>query len=138
MWSLIAAGFAAGWAIAGWRNLPPVPQHYAGAFGMCLAASVLASYYAGTRRKRDQAVAVAVAKAEARAMAAVTAQTTSQAQVFVNLDPAVGARHRAAQSGLDSAPWLMGAQPRFEVEQSDAVDSMLEDAREQTETSWDY
>jgi hypothetical protein len=135
MLKVLVFGFAVGWAWAGWRNLPAIPNAFAGAFGTCLAVSMYLCYYAGTRRKRDAAVAVAVAQAEARALAAVQATQVANAQVVVNLDPALGARRRGEAFGLDSAPWLVGATQRHEIEdETDAVESMLNDVREEQES----
>lgn len=128
MFRLIAWVMAGAFAVSGWRNLPPLPQPTAGAAGLSIAGCVLLAYYAGTRRKRDQAVAVAVARAEARAAARSSAAATAVNHVQVVV-PQFGARAAgAAAFGLDEAPWLIGTQRAVEVEENEALEAALADA----------
>lgn len=130
MFKIVIGVLVCGWVFAGWRNLPRIPHPYAPAAGAVIASCMLLAYWAGTRRRRDEAVAVAVARAEAKALAAVKATQTNTQQVAVILDPNLGAARRGEVLGLDSAPWLAGAHTAAEIEETDAVQSMMDDIRD--------
>jgi hypothetical protein len=126
MFRLLAWIMAASFAFAGWRNLPRLDHPQASAAGVGIGACILLSYYAGTRRKRDAAVAVAVARAEARAAAhaGATAAVVNHVAVVV---PERGARAAGATLGLDDAPWLVGAHRAIELDEREAVEAALAD-----------
>lgn len=129
--SLLTVVLGCAWVFAGFRNLPRLSHPSAAAVGLVVGVCLLLAYRAGRRSVSDSAIASAVARAEASALAAARSRAESssaaQANVFVNLDPAQGARAAGAATGLDSAPWLVGAHRRAEVEDSEAVELALED-----------
>lgn len=116
------------WALAGWRNLPPLDHRSASAVGFVVASSIGLAYFAGTRRQRDLNRATAIASAEATAVASVVAQTTasSSVNVFVASPESVSHARAARYAVLDDAPWMVGAHRTLEVEE-DALAVAMED-----------
>lgn len=125
------------WALAGWRNLPPLDHGTAAAAGFVMASSIGLAYFAGTRRQRDLNRATATASAEATALASVAAVTSSAASVNVFVaSPATVAPARAARAEryalLEDAPWMVGAHRAAEVEE-EAFAVALEDVQDERE-----
>lgn len=128
---LLVICFGIGWAFAGFRNLPRLPQPYAAAAGVIVASSLALAYWAGTRRRRDSAVAAAVAKAEAHAAAVANVASSARSDVTTNVivvDPERGAQRAGASLGLADAPWLVGRHRTIELDETEALDAALEDA----------
>lgn len=115
---LPVAVIVAGWAFAGWQNMPRVSDPQSSVAGVGIALSCLVCWWIGRRSGRAAAVAVATARAEARAAAAAVAGATATNQVVLNVD--VGGRSQAARDfgGLERAEWIEG--PRALLEQDTA------------------
>lgn len=136
MLRVIAGAMACAWALAGWRNMPRLAHPAASAAGLAIAGSILIAYWLGGKRVKESAVAMAVAKAEATALASVQASNDnrSNAQVVVHLDPGVGALRAGQVTGLDSAPWMVGAHRAPELlEETDIADVLAAEFTEQVE-----
>lgn len=112
---------AVAWALAGWRNLPPLEQPQASAAGLAIGATCFLSYLFGSRSTLASATATATARAEAHAAALAQSNSSSNstAQVAVVISPGMGAASVGATKfgGLDSAPWMIGATRDEELEQ---------------------
>lgn len=136
MFRLVAVAMAVVFAIAGWRNLPPMTDQVSSAAGFTLAACVLIAYWMGRRSTRAHAVAQATASARAEAAAAAHAGAQSLAQVVVVTGDGHGARE-AAQRAFGQPSWVGARQVGHEqLEGSDAYQSIadeLADYQEQQE-----
>lgn len=134
---MVAAGGMIAWSLAGWRNMPRLPQPQASAAGVMIGLALLAAYWVGTRTNRSKAVAAAVARAEAAAVAAATggsADSSASAQVVVINTPAAGAAATGrAALNLEDAPWMVGAHRTVELDEREALEVAWEDVREERE-----
>lgn len=130
MFRLIGGAVGIAWALAGWANLPRLDHPQATAAGLAIGGTCLLSYFLGAHQSRASAEASAWAKAEARAaaIASSSSASSSNAQVAVVISSELGARVQGQQklTGLESAPWMVGASRQEEVEQ-DVVAQMIED-----------
>jgi hypothetical protein len=128
MFRLIGGAVGIAWVLAGWANLPRLDHPQATAAGLAIGGTCVLSYFLGARQTRVSAEASAWAKAEARAAAISSSSSSSQAQVAVVINAENGARvqGQGRLSGLESAPWMVGAVPQSEIEQ-DVVAQMIED-----------
>lgn len=135
-WLVAAAGMVA-WSLAGWENMPRIERPYSGAAGFVIGVGLLAAYWCGTRTKRSKAVAQAVASAHAEAVAQAqggAAESSAQAQVLVINNPSIGAREAgSAAVGLDRAPWLQGAHRSIDLDETEAIETALQDVSERLE-----
>lgn len=125
------------WALAGWRNLPPLDHRSAVAVGFVMASSIGLAYFAGTRRQHDVNRATAIASAEATALASVAAVTSSSSSVNVFVaSPATAAPARAARAEryalLEDAPWMVGSHRAPELEE-EAFSVAFEDVQDERE-----
>jgi len=125
MGRLVVALMAVACVLAGWRNLPPIPDASAVAAGFIFAALLVGAYLLGKRTARASAMAVAMARAEAVATSRASSQSSAVAgaQVLIQLDPATGARHAALEQ--HGQPEWIGEPKPLAVE--DAVDTAMED-----------
>lgn len=130
MFRLIGGAVGVAWALAGWANLPRLDHPQATAAGLAIGGTCVLSYFLGARQTRVSAEASAWAKAEARAaaIASSSSASTSQAQVAVVINSELGARIQGQErlTGLEAAPWMIGAVPQVDVEQ-DVVAQMIAD-----------
>jgi hypothetical protein len=128
MFRLIGGLTGVAWALAGWANLPRLDHPQATAAGLAIGGTCLLSYFLGARQTRVSAEASAWAKAEARAAAIASSSSSSSAQVAVVISSELGARAAGQErlSGLESAPWMVGAVRQDDIEQ-DVVAQMIED-----------
>lgn len=134
MFRLMAGAVAVAWALAGWSNLPRLEHPSAAAAGLAIGGCCLLCYLFGARNTRASAEASAWAHAEARAaaIASSTSAATSTAQVAVVISPELGARVAGQNrvSGLDAAPWMIGATRDPELEQ-DWIEQSVADGQEE-------
>lgn len=132
MMRLLAVVLGVAWAFAGFRNLPRLPAPQSAAAGALIAGAIALAYVAGKRRQIDSAVAVAVANAEAHAAAvanvAVSNQASSNVQVII-VDPDRGAARAGAATGLGDLPWMVGTHRSVELDETEVIDTMLEDVQ---------
>ena len=137
MSKFLALALGVTWALAGWRNIPPLEHRAGAAAGVVVASSIALAYFAGCRRQREMNLAVATASAEATAVATVTAATSSSSSVNVfvaSAESAAPARSARAQryALLEDAPWMVGTHRAAEVEE-DALACALEDVQDERE-----
>lgn len=127
--SLVVMALSFAWVAAGVRNLPRLGHPQMAGVVLVVIVCMWLSFRAGARMVKSEAVATAVAHAEARALAAVQAETTSQAQanVLIVNDVSAGARIRGQALGLQDAPWLDGRHRSIELDETEALDTALED-----------
>lgn len=121
-------------AIAGWRNLPPLEDPSAGAAGLVLGGLVVLAYRLGRRSVSAEAVATAVASARAESAAAAHAGAQAASNVIVNVGAGAAA---VAAAEFGSPSWLGEVRP--DVEQLDGSDAVLSitDEREDLCESFD-
>lgn len=126
----LAAGIV--WGLAGWRNVPQLAHPQGAALGFIVATTIGLAFLGGTRWRKDGVRAEAFASAEATATASVMANTSasSAVNVFVASPDSVVAARSQRYAALDDAPWMVGAQQRPDLEDSDAMQVALEDAME--------
>ena len=101
--------------LMGWRNFPPLSDGQSLVAGFCVAIALLLAWLSGRHRwgASAQAVSIAQAKAEAAARArseSMSSSTASQQQVLIV--NAGASRQGQEDTGLENAPWLIGAQPK--------------------------
>lgn len=139
MFRLLAGAIAVAWALAGWRNMPRLEHPQATAAGLAIGGTVWIAYWLGAKQTSATANASAWAKAEARAaaIAASTSAAAATSNVNVVFAPELGARMagEARLTGLESAPWMVGATRDAELEQDFLVQA-LEDGQGDQESEY--
>ena len=124
---------SAAWAFAGWRNLPRLAHPSSAAAGLIIAVSLYVAFRIGQRSVTRSAVARAVAIAAPGAACASTSSSTAQVAVIVH--PELGAQRAGRVFGLEDAPWMVAAHRAVELDETEALDTALEDVLEERETT---
>lgn len=133
-WCLVlrlgAVLMAMAWALAGWANLPRLDHPQASAAGFAIGGTVFVAYLFGSRSTAASAMATANARAEAHAAALAhsASASSSSAQVAVVISSELGASAAGARqfSGLEAAPWMVGATRDPELEQDFLAQSLAD------------
>ncbi|MDR1188134.1 MAG: hypothetical protein LBK95_11885 [Bifidobacteriaceae bacterium] len=122
---------AVAFALAAWRNMPPLPGASGKAAGAGIAVAVLVAFLLGRRSVKAEAVATAVASARAQALAAARAHAEAKSVAAVQVNIGEGARAVAARE-IDSPSWVAGRvvgaeEVAEQLEGSDASESLIDD-----------
>jgi hypothetical protein len=127
---LLVVVMSCSWALAGWRNAPRLAHRDSLAWGLSIAVAIGVAYWLGCRSQRAAAIATAVASAKAEAVASAISGSSSVAQqaVSVHLNVAPGAPPAySVPSGLDAAPWMVGAAARPVLDDPETLIALTED-----------